>query len=242
MPGWLRWLLISGTYIHTGFKHCAERDGHYFLVSLISSASTPSPHPAIHFSPSASFIRLPLSHHLQEPSSAFTLPFTTFPFPSLCRSALFPIYHSTLPRFSPSPDLSSLLPPHPPQLPSPLFLIISTLRLPLAAFSLSASALLSLSFGPGSLPIPRSSAHLSLFRLRPAWTDTLPGKQSKAKWTKGRRRVKESMKAEKWQRKSRDRDKKTCKIRRKKNWILEVLIFNHSYDLYGFIFIFKRCV
>lgn len=114
MPGWLRWLLISSTYIHTGFKHCAERDGHYFLVSLISSASTPSPHPAIHFSPSASFIRLPLSHHLQEPSSAFTLPFTTFPFPSLCRSALFPIYHSTLPRFSPSPDLSSLLPPPPP--------------------------------------------------------------------------------------------------------------------------------
>lgn len=144
--------------------------------------------------------------------------------------------------FLPFTSLVLTSPPHPPQLPSPLFLIISTLRLPLAAFSLSASALLSLSFGPGSLPIPRSSAHLSLFRLRPAWTDTLPGKQSKAKWTKGRRRVKELMKAEKWQRKSRDRDKKTCKIRRKKNWILEVLIFNHSYGLYGFIFIFKRCV
>lgn len=188
------------------------------LSASLSPTTSRNPHP-----PSLSHLRLSPFH-----------PFVAvLSFPYITPLFLVSPLHQTCPHFSP---------PHPPQLPSPLFLIISTLRLPLAAFSLSASALLSLSFGPGSLPIPRSSAHLSLFRLRPAWTDTLPGKQSKAKWTKGRRRVKESMKAEKWQRKSRDRDKKTCKIRRKKNWILEVLIFNHSYDLYGFIFIFKRCV
>lgn len=150
------------------------------LSTSLSPTTSRNPHP-----PSLSHLRLSPFH-----------PFVAvLSFPYITPLFLVSPLHQTCPHFSPPTPLSFPLP----------FLIKSTLRLPLAAFSLSASALLSLSFGPGSLPIPRSSAHLSLFRLRPAWTDTLPGKQSKAKWTKGRRRVKELMKAEKWQRKCRDK-------------------------------------
>lgn len=120
MPAWLRWLLISGTYIHTGFKHCAERDGHYFLVSLVSSASTPSPHPAIHFSPSASFIHLPLSRttsrnpHPPSLSHLRLSPFHPFvavlSFPYITPLFLVSPLHQSCPHFSPPPPSASLSP------------------------------------------------------------------------------------------------------------------------------------
>ena len=146
MPGWLRWLLISATYIHAGFKHCAERGSHYFLISLISSASTPGPHPAIHFSPSAFFIRLPLSRTTsRNPHPPSLSHLRLSPFHPFVAVLSFP-YITPLFLVSPPPPPPPPFPPPPPpfQLPFPLFLIISTLRLPLAAFSLSASALLSL--------------------------------------------------------------------------------------------------
>lgn len=51
---------------------CADRGHHYFLVSIIFSAASPNPHPAVHFSPAGSFITQPPSilRYLRPLSSA----------------------------------------------------------------------------------------------------------------------------------------------------------------------------
>lgn len=127
---------------------CAERNSHYFLISIIFSASTPNPHPAIYFSPLSQATLI----HLHSPIDDFPL---SFPLSQGSFSYIIPPFP-----FSPFHWAS-------PQLLSSLFLIIATLRLPLAALSFSTSALLSpLSLCPGPLPVPRSSADLSPLRLR----------------------------------------------------------------------------
>lgn len=153
---------------------CAEREQGF---AFSSQSILPRPRPAIHFSPSPYFISLsfflPLSPatfiHLHSP------PFMTSP------SLSIPLSQCSLPHISHHPSLflpfTSLVLS---LLSSPLILIISTFRLPLAAFSLSASALLSHSFDPAHcLSLARSSAHLSPFCLSLAEMDTLPGKQVK---------------------------------------------------------------
>lgn len=135
------------------FTYCSQRNIHYFLISIRHQTLTlPS---SFHSFPSLSawFSHLWLSPH----------------YLSLCRIALSLIYHSTLPGFSPSPVLSS-------QLPSPLFLIISTLRLPLAfpyplsLLPLRISSSLSHSAPAHCLPL----APLLIYHLfvsgRPGWT------------------------------------------------------------------------
>lgn len=136
---------------HAGFKYCLV----YLNALLRETAITFSSQSSVRreqrsLAPLSIFHPLSLLYqppsfplYLQPPSSAVILPFMTSPhFLSLCRNVLSLIYHVTLPCFSPSPV------PHHPQLPSPLFLIISTL-------SLSASALL-------SLVRPRPTAYPSL--------------------------------------------------------------------------------
>lgn len=152
------------------FKACPARPETAITLSSQSSfpASAPHLHPAIHFSPSASVISLPLSTSISSHPHPPHSPIYDFPLSVPCVAVLSSSY-ITLP-FLISP-LHQLL--------SPLILIRSTLRLLLAAFSLSTSALLPppLSLCPSSLPVPRSSADLSPVRLRPAEMDTPPGKQ-----------------------------------------------------------------
>lgn len=119
----------------------------------------------------------PLSASCCPPLSPATLirlipPFMTFPF-------LSPVLQCSPPHISLySSSFLPFAPPH--QLLSPPILIRSTLRLLLAAFPFSTSALLPPpppSLCPSSLPVPRYSADLSPVRLRPAEMDTPPGKQ-----------------------------------------------------------------
>lgn len=186
MPRWLRWLLKRSTYTHIydlNTAACWERAGLCVLIKINSDKASPC-HPfftlSLLYRP---FFFLPLSPatfiHLHSPpfmtSPSLSIPLSQYSFPHIS-------HHPSL--FLPFTSLVLAL------LSSPLILIISTFRLPLAAFSLLASALLSLihSAPAHCLSLACSSAHLSPFCLRLAEMDTLPGKQVKKNRLKGGRK------------------------------------------------------
>lgn len=162
-------------YAHIRFKYCRVLRESRALRSHQNQFCQGLALPSIfHPLPTLSAFFLPLSPatfiHLHSPpfmtSPSLSIPLSQYSFPHIS-------HHPSL--FLPFTSLVLSL------LSSPLILIISTFRLPLAAFSLSASALLSLihSAPAHCLSLACSSAHLSPFCLRLAEMDTLPGKQVK---------------------------------------------------------------
>lgn len=126
---------------------CADRGHHYFLVSIRFSAASPNPHPAVHFSPAGSFITQPPSilRYLRPLSP-----------PRRCLARI-------------SRRLCSFLPQY--QLLAALFLIMSTLRLQLAALHFSTSLLLKARL---------SNLSFWLDEMEATWS------ASEGKWTGGR--------------------------------------------------------
>lgn len=160
-------------YAHIRFKYCrvlresrALRSHQNQFCQGLALPSIFHPLPTL----SAFLFSSSVPSHLYPPAFSpiydFNLPLSQYSFPHIS-------HHPSL--FLPFTSLVLSL------LSSPLILIISTFRLPLAAFSLSASALLSLihSAPAHCLSLACSSAHLSPFCLRLAEMDTLPGKQVK---------------------------------------------------------------
>lgn len=145
MPHWLRWLLISATYTHAGFTYSLCWVRQQLLLSCVISSTTKKPSPWNLFFSLTLFYYLSFSlpfysicSHLHPPS--FSLLWLSPQFLSLCCNALFLIYHSSLPHFTPS---LVLLPPHLPKAPLPVSHYIHSLVSHLLPLHISSSLTLS---------------------------------------------------------------------------------------------------